>query len=411
MTNSGSGTDPIEGSCLAISILEYLHSLGATCLITTHYPEIKNYALVTDGFENASSSFDIENLKPTYKLLIGVPGKSNAFAISEKLGIKDEILVKAKSLLNDDSISIEEVLKNIYDDKIIIEHEKNEIIKNRNQIELLRRSLEQEKLSQEEAKNEKLQKAEIKAKELLLSSKEEANEIIRSLNDLYNNLKGLEEFDFKNSTDKETANFVRLYFDKKTLNKANDLRNRLNGSIDKFLQNSEIISSNNSNKQLKKEDLKEGMIVNLYEISEPATITSLSGKKDQLQVQIGSAKMSIKVDSIKEICDTNNRSNNNKSSASFSNKVSNMSFKSKDISSEINVIGENVEDACSIIDKYLDNCYLAKLSVVRIVHGKGTGKLRNGIHLFLKKHPHVESFRLGSFGEGEMGVTVVELKK
>jgi len=155
----GSGTDPIEGACLAISILEYFYKLGAITLTTTHYAEIKNYALVTDGFENASSAFDLENLKPTYKLLIGIPGKSNAFAISKKLGLSNDILNRAQKLLKDDDISIEELLKNIYDDKLIIENEKIEIIKNKNQIEDLRKSLEKEKISQTELKQTRNRKS------------------------------------------------------------------------------------------------------------------------------------------------------------------------------------------------------------------------------------------------------------
>ncbi len=168
----GSGTDPIEGSSLAISILEYFHKLGCLTLTTTHYPEIKNYALVTDGFENASSAFDIENLKPTYQLLIGIPGKSNAFAISKKLGLSEDILNRAQSLLKDDDISIEELFKNIYDDKLIIEKEKEEIKKNKSQVETLRKSLEQEKNKQIEAKQNQIEKAKQDAKNILLSEKD-----------------------------------------------------------------------------------------------------------------------------------------------------------------------------------------------------------------------------------------------
>ena len=412
----GSGTDPVEGSCLAISILEYLHNLGSTCLITTHYPEIKNYALVTDGFENASSSFDFENLKPTYKLLIGVPGQSNAFAISKKLGLNDDILSRAKELLEDDDVSIEELLKSIYDDKITIENEKQEIVKNRHQVELLRKSLEREKLTQVELKNDKVQKAEDKAREILLSSKEEANEIIRSLNDLYANLKFIEEIDFNNSSDAEIANFVKSHFKKGSLKKANELRNRLNSSLSNISNDSENLDAKNPQNlknEWKKEDLKEGMNVKLSNFSEPAIITSLSGKKDQIQVQIGNARMNAKISDIESIYNSSKSSSssnsNNVINGVFKKSVKN-SFKSKDVSTEINVIGQNVEEACFAIDKYLDNCYLAKLSTCRIVHGKGTGKLREGIHSFLKTHPHVKSFRIGTFGEGEMGVTVVELK-
>ena len=416
----GSGTDPVEGSSLAISILEYFHKLGATSLTTTHYPEIKNYALVTDGFENASSSFDIENLKPTYQLLIGIPGKSNAFAISKKLGLKEEILLRAKELLKDDDISIEELLKNIYDDKVTIENEKLEIQKNRNQIELLRKSLEQERSKLLDLKNEKLQKAELDAKNVLLSAKSEANDIIRELNTLYNNLKQFEDLDLENASDSEIANFVKLHFQKGSLKNANELRNKLNSSLNNiassnsgFDASSGNSKANNSIKQdFSKEDLKIGMQVKLSNIATPATIISLSGKKNQMQVQIGNAKMSVKVEDVEEILNakTNSKLAFSNNTASSSKKSLGNSLKSMNVSPEINVIGQNVEEACFAIDKYLDNCYLAKLATCRIVHGKGTGKLRQGVHHFLRNHPHVKSFRLGTFVEGEMGVTVVELK-
>ena len=404
----GSGTDPVEGSSLAISILEYFHNIGAITFATTHYPEIKNYALVTDGFENASSDFDIENLKPTYKLLIGIPGKSNAFAISKKLGISNDILNRAKSFLKEDEISIEELLKNIYDDKLIIESEKEEIIKNKNQIELLRKSLEQEKNSQKDLKEDKIEKAKIEAKNLLLDAKEEANSTIKDLNVLYNNLKDFEEIDFDNWSDTQIANFVKSHFKKGTLKQANLYRNKLNSSFDKFNStNSNIENINNSEiKHFSKEDLKVGMKIKLSNFNDIANIISLSGKKNILQVQVGNIKTNISLDDIVEINikDNKNTKNTNSKASSVT------SFKSKEVTPEINVIGQNIEDACFVIDKYLDDCAIAKLSPVRIVHGKGTGKLREGIHNFLRKNSHVKSFRLGTFGEGEMGVTVVELK-
>ena len=403
----GSGTDPIEGASLAISILEHFHNIGAITFATTHYPEIKNYALVTDGFENASSDFDIENLKPTYKLLIGIPGKSNAFAISKKLGISNDILDRAKSFLKDDEISIEELLKNIYDDKLIIEAEKDEIIKNKNQIELLRKSLEQDKNSQKSLNEDKIEKAKIEAKNLLLEAKEEANSTIKELDILYNNLKDFEEIDFENWSDTQIANFVKSHFKKGTLKQANLYRNKLNASFDKFSNTNSNIENINSSeiKQFSKDDLKVGMKIKLSNFNNIATILSLSGKKNVLQVQVGNIRTNIFLDDIVEI---NIKDKNVKNANSKASSVT--SFKSKEVTPEINVIGQNIEEACFVIDKYLDDCAIAKLSPVRIVHGKGTGKLREGIHNFLRKNSHVKSFRLGTFGEGEMGVTVVELK-
>lgn len=398
----GSGTDPIEGSHLAISILEYFYKLGSLTLTTTHYSEIKNYALVTDGFENASSAFDIENLKPTYQLLIGIPGKSNAFAISKKLGLSEDILNRAQSLLKEDDISIEELLKNIYDDKIAIEKDKEEIEKNKNQIELLRKSLENEKTSQIELKQNQIEKAKLEAKNILLSAKDEANDTIKELNSLYDNLKSLENMDLENWSDSEIANFVKNHFQKGSLKKANELRNNLNSSFDNLNFKSENIES----KEWEKEDFKVGMQLKLNNLTDIATITSLSGKQNQLQVQIGNIKMNVKLSDIVDVVEEKQKVNVSFNSSSKSSS----SFKSKNVSSEINVIGQNIEDACFVIDKYLDDCYLAKLSPVRIVHGKGTGKLREGIHNFLRKNSHVKSFRIGTFGEGEMGVTIVELK-
>ena len=330
----GSGTDPIEGANLAISILDYLHNSGSTTISTTHYQELKNYCLVTPGFKNASFEFDLDNLKPTYKLLIGIPGKSNAFAISKKLGLNKEILDRANSLMTKKDISIEELMKNIYDNKLEIEKEKEIIEKNSKQIEALRKSLEAQSENQKEKQDKILEKARNEAKQILEEAKEEANLVIRKLNNL----------------------------DKKDLSTANNLRNELNDKL-------KDLNSDSSN--------------------------------------------SLNLESLKELNDKfslkNNRLNNSshKYSVTFSK---NSKFKAQNISSEINVIGQTVDEAIFVIDKYLDDCAIAKLSPIRIVHGKGTGKLREGIHKFLKTNPHVKSFRLGTFGEGEMGVTIVELK-
>jgi len=404
----GSGTDPVEGANLAISILEYFNKLGAITIATTHYQEIKKYALITEGFENASSEFDIENLKPTYKLLIGIPGKSNAFEISKKLGLSDNILDRAKELLNNDDISIEELLKNIYDDKLKIEEEKENIQKNSNQIELLRKSLEKDNSRQKENEQKLSEKAKIEAQNIILTAKQEANDIIKELDNIYIKFKHLEDLDINSLDDTQIANIVRNNFSSSSLAKANKLRNKLNNSLSSIYAQNNNIQENKISK-ITKNDLKIGMTVNLKNIAEPATVYSLSGKSNSLQVQIGNAKLNIKVSDILNI--SNNLSKNITNNINFSNSNYNSISKSKNVLTEINVIGQNVDEAIFVIDKYLDDCYISKLSPVRIVHGKGTGKLREGIHTFLKKHPHVKSFRLGTFGEGEMGVTVVTLKE
>ena len=332
----GSGTDPIEGANLAISILKYLFDLGAISISTTHYQELKNYCLTTSGFQNASFEFDIDNLKPTYKLLIGIPGKSNAFAISKKLGLNDNILNLASSLMKANDVSIEELMKSIYDNKVKIEKEKEEIKKNSNQIEALRKSLENENTRLQEKQDKILNDAKSEARDIIQSAKDEANAVIKRLNTL-------------NETSKDN------------LSTANNLRNELNDSLKNLDANSEGDGIN---------------LQSLQALNEKFNLknSSLKGKNSKVTFEKGNT------------------------------------FKSQNISSEINVIGLNVDEATFMIDKYLDDCSIAKLSPVRIVHGKGTGKLREGIHKFLKTNPHVKSFRLGTFGEGEMGVTVVELK-
>ena len=385
----GSGTDPVQGANLAISILENLYNKGALTLSTTHYPELKHYALVTDGFENASSEFDIENLRPTYKILIGVPGKSNAFAISKKLGLPAEILERAESLLSDDNISIEELIKNIYDDKLIIENEKEKIIKNSNQVELLRKQLENNVSDVTLRKKEIIEKAKIEARKTLLSAKEEANDIIKELNTLY---------------DEAEAN----YADKGSLKKANKLRDILNANIKNTLSDFSDDNELNNSDNL---EISIGLNVLVKPFNMNGTVLTMPNKNNEVMVQIGSTKTNIKVSNLELANITTKSKSKNNSSTSSKKYTTSLDMKSKSISPEINVIGQNVEDALFIVDKYLDDCYLSNLPTARIVHGKGTGKLRNGIHEFLRKHPHVKSFRLGTFGEGEMGVTVVEFKK
>lgn len=368
----GSGTDPVEGSSLAISILEKLNSLNCLTLSTTHYPEIKHFALITDGFENASVEFDLETLSPTYKLLLGVPGTSNAFAISRKLGISEEIIERAKEFIDSEKINIEELLTNIYEDKRIIEIEKQKILENSAKIDILKKSLEVDfsKLGKQE--KDIINKAKEQARDILLSAKEDANEIIKEI---------------ENSSNNKISN---------------KLRNTLNKKIDDL----NIFSSSNSSfvKKVNLSDFEIGMKVFVNKLKQDGTISSIS-KDGKIQVQLPLGKMFFEAQDLEILKNQNIKKSETKKD--YSNKKQ---FKAKAISTEINVLGQTVEEACFEIDKYLDNCYLNGLSSIRIVHGKGTGALRTGIHKFLKTHPHVKSFRVGTFGEGEMGVTIVELK-
>lgn len=365
----GSGTDPIEGSSLAISILEHLNQLNVLTIATTHYHEIKNFALVTDGFENASVAFNLETLSPTYQLLIGVPGRSNAFMISENLGISKDILARAKDFMNEDTANTEELLNKIYEDTRILEEEKSKIEANLIEIEALKKSYEEKSSQLQAAETEILENAKIKARNLLLEAKEDANHIIKEL---------------ENSSNAKQVN---------------TLRNQLNQKIENLPSTK---TPKKSEVSLDKKDVKIGLSVEIPALHQVGTILSEITKNDTVQVQIGSIKTYFKVSELvpsKNLVEKKSISSNPKHE-----------FKVSKLSPEINVIGQTVEEACFVVDKYLDDCCLNGLWNVRIVHGKGTGALKKGIHQFLKNHPHVKSFRLGTFGEGETGVTVVELQ-
>lgn len=370
----GSGTDPIEGASLAMSILDYFRNNKSLTVATTHYQELKKYALVTDGFENASVEFDINTLSPTYHLLIGVPGKSNAFEISKKLGLSENIIKIAKSNLNKKDVDFEELLKTIYDNKSKIEKEKIEISKELEKVSNLRKSLERDNSKLLEQEKDIINNAKINARNILLDAKEEANEIICKMN-----------------------------HSSKSSSELNSLRNQLN----KDIKNISIISNTpskekTSNKLLDINDIKPNTEVFVTTLNQSGIIVSNISKSNEVQVQIGSMKMNINIKYLEKVTSSNKKTN---STTSY-NTVS----KTRTAKTEINVIGLNVEEAIFVVDKFLDDSALAKLQNVRIVHGKGTGKLREGIQKFLKANSHVKSFRAGTYGEGEMGVTVVELK-
>lgn len=372
----GSGTDPIQGAALAISILDYFKNNNSITVATTHYQELKKYALLTDGFENASVEFDINTLSPTYHLLIGVPGKSNAFEISSKLGLSTKIINDAKSNLTKNDIDFEELLKNIYDNKSKIEIEKNEISKELENIKNVRISLERDNIKLIDQEKQIINEAKIKARNILLEAKDEANSIISKMNEIY------------------TIN------NKNSNGELNNLRNNLNKSI----KNISIVqkSIDNSKNSINLTDIKPGLEVFVTTLGQTGIVVSNPSKSNEVQVQIGNIKMSINIKFLEKTKKLNKTNNSSVSYSSIS--------KAKTAKSEINVIGLNVDEAIWVIDKFLDDSSLANLGTVRIIHGKGTGKLRLGIQKFLRSNSHVKSFRLGSFGEGEMGVTIVELK-
>ena len=370
----GSGTDPVEGASLAISILDYLHNLNTLTIVTTHYQELKQYALSHTGFENASVEFNVDELKPTYRLLVGIPGKSNAFAISKNLGLPNKIIEKAKTLMTEEQINFEELLKNIYDQKSLIEKEKEEITKKLENISNLEKTLIKDNESLRKQEQDIINKAKVEARNILLEAKEEANDIIKDLNNI------------KNTKSAET------------------LRNKLNDKINKIhtLENND--TKPNTNNLLNVNDIKPNMTVFVRKFNQNGTVLSRPSKSNEVQIQIGLIKTNISINEL-EKAHSDKKDNKKPLTSTYSNLS-----KVKNIKSEINVIGLNVEEAIFVVDKFLDDASLSKLNTVRIVHGKGTGKLMKGIHNFLKTNPHVKSFRLGTYGEGEMGVTVVELK-
>ena len=364
----GAGTDPVEGAQLAMSILEHFSEQKNLTVVTTHYPEIKNYALTHSGFQNASFEFDLENLKPTYKLLVGIPGKSNALAISKRLGLPDSILKKAEAMSTSENVQMEDLLKKIYNDKIILEEEKEKAQTYAKELENLKNELTNQKKQNDETQLQELQNAKREALLIWQSAKEEANEIIAELEKTHN------------------------------LKEANHLRSSLNTSMQKLQEK----PKEKKNHTLQSQDLSIGSQVFVQTLNQSGIVQSLPNRSSEVTVQIGSAKMKVKLDDL-TLLSSDPKQEKKQHSQIHTN------LQTKPVASEINVIGLNVDEAIYLIDQYIDHCVVAKFSPIRIVHGKGTGKLRNGIHTFLKNHPSVKSFRLGTFGEGEMGVTVVEL--
>lgn len=366
----GSGTDPIEGANLAISILQYFAKLGTITVSTSHYQELKKYALVTPNFKNASVEFDIENLRPTYRLLVGIPGKSNAFAISRKLGLSEDIIKNASNMIDNNVINFEDILKSIYDDKLKIENEKKKTSDILHEVECLKKELEEQKQKNISSEKEAIMSAKLEAKQILIEAKETADELIKNIN-------------FSNSA-----------------SEANKIRNELNAKINSL--NKKDDDDNKPGNLIPRNDIKPNSTVFVTNLNSNGTVLSNISKDDTVQVQVGAIKMKVNINNLQQ-------AHIAKKEKSFS--YIKQSSKSQYVNSELNVIGLTVDESIPIIDKYLDDCLIAKLYTVRIVHGKGTGALRKGIHSYLKTNKSVDSFRLGSFGEGEMGVTIVNLKE
>ncbi len=376
----GAGTDPTEGAALAIAILNYLHDRGIRTMATTHYSELKVYALSTSFVENACCEFNVETLSPTYHLLIGIPGKSNAFAISKRLGLSDDIINSAKAQITEDKESFEDLLSDLENSRVTIEKERREIAEYKEKIKSLQSALQNKQEKIQQSKDTIIREANEKAREILQEAKDVADETIRTFQKAGPNasMKELEK-----SRDK-----VR--------NKINDTNNKLTIKSDKPVS-----------KQLKPNQIKLGDDVKIISMGLKGTVSSLPDQKGNLFVQCGIIRSLVNIKDIILI----EESSTFKSSFSKSNTGKIKMSKSFSISPEINLLGKTVDEAIAELDKYLDDAYLAHLPSVRIVHGKGTGALRQAVSNHLRKTKYVTSFRPGEYGEGDAGVTIAVFKE
>lgn len=376
----GAGTDPTEGAALATAILSYLHKRGIRAMATTHYSELKVYALSTPGVENACCEFDVESLKPTYRLLIGIPGKSNAFAISSKLGIPDYIIEDAKKRLTEQDVSFEDMMTDLETSKRTIEKEREEIAAYKREIEALKMQTRQ--------KQDKLDE---QREHILREANEKANAILR---------------DAKDVADETIKNFRK--FGKENISAADmeKERERLRKKI-KDTSAASTIKAQKPKKAYKPSDFKLGESVKVLSMNLTGTISSKPDSRGNVTVQMGILRSQVNISDLEIIEDVNPYSP--KAMKRTSKSKIKMS-KSLSVSPEINLLGKTVDEAVSELDKYLDDALLSHLNSVRVVHGKGTGALRKGIHEYLRRQKHVKSYRLAEYGEGDAGVTIVELK-
>ncbi len=376
----GAGTDPTEGAALAIAILSYLHDRDIRTMATTHYSELKVFALSTPGVENACCEFDVESLRPTYHLLIGIPGKSNAFAISGKLGLPDYIIEDAKMRLSEQDISFEDLLTDLETSKRTIEKEQDEIQAHRREMERMKAQLRQKEERLEEQKEKILREANDKANAILREAKEVADETIK--------------------------NFHR--FGKENISAA-DMereRERLRKKI-KDTSSSPSLKTQKPKKEHKASDFKLGESVRVLSMNLTGTIRSLPDARGNVTVQMGILSSQVHISDL-EIMEEQNPFSTSRKKHTGGGKIK--MGKSLSVSPEINLLGRTVDEAVSELDKYLDDAILSHLNSVRVVHGKGTGALRKGIHEFLRRQKHVKSYHLAEYGEGDAGVTLVELK-
>lgn len=376
------GTDPTEGAALAISILHKLHQYGATTMATTHYSELKVYALSTPGVENACCEFNVETLSPTYRLLIGIPGKSNAFAISSKLGLAANIIDDAKSRLSDKDVDFEDMLANLEASRITIEKEQLEIQKYKAEVESLKKKLTD--------KNERL---DARRDEILRKANEEAVQILKEAKDL---------------ADETIRNFNKYGQGQAPMSKMEKERSKVRDKMNKSEKNLSMKKKETVNHKVPKK-LRIGDSVKVLSMNLKGTVHTLPNAKGDLYVQMGILRSLVNINDLVLIDDESTSPIAKKYGGGSSSGKIKMS-KSASVSTEINLIGMTVDEAIAHLDKYLDDAYIAHLPSVRIVHGKGTGALRSAVHAHLKRQKYVKSFRLGEAGEGDAGVTIAEFE-
>ena len=374
----GAGTDPTEGAALATSILDHLHRQGIRAMATTHYSELKVYALSTEGVENACCEFDVESLRPTYRLLIGIPGKSNAFAISSRLGLEDFLIEDAKKRINAQDVSFEDMMAELQDSRVKLLNEQEEITRYKSEIRTLRDALQKKQDRIDERKEKILSDAAAQANAILQEAKDYADETMKNFHKFGKASISVKDMEAERARLREKI-------------KENDSRTAKAAPKPK--------------KKLKAAALHIGDRVRVLSLNLEGTVSTLPNPKGDLFVQMGILRSQVNINDLEYIGEAENLQ---KGMTTGGGKL--RMSKSAAVSTEINLIGMTVDEAIAHLDKYLDDAYLAHVPSVRIVHGKGTGALRTAVHQYLKRYKHVKTFRLGTFGEGDAGVTIAEFK-
>ena len=386
----GAGTDPTEGAALAIAILKHLHDKGIRTMATTHYSELKVFALTTSYVENACCEFDVETLRPTYRLLIGIPGKSNAFAISSKLGLPDEIIASAREHISEEEESFEDLLTDLETSRRTIENERNEIQRYKAEIESLKKKLEQKQERMDAQKDKILREANEEARKILQDAKDVADETIRD--------------------------FQKVNVSKASIQDLEKARTKVRDKITEKNAKLTATQEKPTHKLLKPNQIKPGDLVKVVSMGLKGTISSKPDAKGDLFVQCGIIRSKVNIKDlvlINEDALSGNASYKKSYGGTGSSKRTGGSIgmsKAATLSTEINLLGRTVDEALSELDKYLDDAYLSHAPSVRIVHGKGTGALRQAVHQYLRRISYVKSFHLGEYGEGDSGVTIAEFK-